>query len=234
MSPGLNFQCLVGSSSRASSRSFWVVGRDVQHALDDRDPGAGQLGLEGVDRVVAALDLVLRGQLVHPDDQHVLVVAAVEDADAPLGRQRLADPPQEVVLQLLLGRRLERGDPHALGVDQADGVPEHAALPGGVHALQHQQHAPGRGRRRRRPRRRAAPGGRTGRRRAPAAPPCPSSLSPSKPGVSRRSGWPRGRRAPAGVGEVMDLNLTAAGPSRLSAGAGRSSAWSRWTAGHPS
>ena len=40
----------------------------------------------------------------------------------PRLRQRLADPPQEVVLQLLLGRRLERGDPHALRVDQPDGV----------------------------------------------------------------------------------------------------------------
>ena len=42
---------------------------------------------------------------------------------------------------LLVRRRLEAGDPHALRVDQADGVAQHAALAGGVHALEHQQHA---------------------------------------------------------------------------------------------
>ena len=45
-SPGLNFHCLVGSSSRARSRSFCSSARDVQHALHQRRgrrrPGAAR------------------------------------------------------------------------------------------------------------------------------------------------------------------------------------------------
>ena len=44
--------------------------------------------------------------------------------------------------QLLLGRSLEGGDLHALGVDHADGVLEGAALAGGVHPLEHEEHRP--------------------------------------------------------------------------------------------
>ncbi len=51
----------------------------------------------------------------------------------------LADPPQEIVLELLLARRLERGDPHPLGVDESDRVAKHAALARGVHPLQDEQ-----------------------------------------------------------------------------------------------
>ena len=98
--------------------------------------------LEVVDRVVAALDLLRRRQPAHPGDQHVLVVRAVEDADHPGARApRLSTRHRKSWRQLLLGRRLERLDPHALRVDQADGVPHDAALAGGVHALEHQQDA---------------------------------------------------------------------------------------------
>ena len=40
-----------------------------------------------------------------------------------------------------VGGRLERLDVHALRIDHADGVPDHAALAGGVHPLQHDQDA---------------------------------------------------------------------------------------------
>ena len=142
MSPGLNFQCLRRVVEPGQQPLLLLVGRDVQHALDDVVPLGDELGLELVDRVVAALDLLGGGELADPGDQHVLVVGAVEDPDVPRLGQRPSDPPQEVVRALLLGRRLERGDPHALRVDQADRVPQRAALAGGVHALQHQQHAP--------------------------------------------------------------------------------------------
>jgi hypothetical protein len=52
----------------------------------------------------------------------------------------LADAPEEVVRELLLGRLLERGELHALRVDDADDVLDDAALAGGVHRLQHEQH----------------------------------------------------------------------------------------------
>jgi hypothetical protein len=79
---------------------------------------------------------------VHPDDQHVLVVAAVEDADHPLGRKGLPDPPQEILLRLLVGRLLERRDPESLRVDQPHRVSQGPALARGVHALEHQEGRP--------------------------------------------------------------------------------------------
>ena len=48
------FQCLVGSSRRASSRSRCSSRRDVQEALDDARPAGGELGLEALDRPVAS------------------------------------------------------------------------------------------------------------------------------------------------------------------------------------
>jgi hypothetical protein len=70
-------------------------------------------------------------------------VGAVEDPD-PAGDGHLAaHPPQEVVGQLLLGGLLERGDLQALRVDEPADVPDHPALAGGVHPLQHQQRGAG-------------------------------------------------------------------------------------------
>ena len=108
-------------------------------------------------------------------------MGAVEDADVARLRQRVADPPQEAVLALLGGRRLEAGDLHALRVDQPDGVAQHAALARGVHPLQHQQHPALASRWCARPT--AAPAGRTARHRARTGRPCPCVLPPSKPGV---------------------------------------------------
>src|SRR5438876_4508806 len=82
-----------------------LVARDVQHALDPRDAG---LGLEALDLRVAALP---RREVVDADDQDVLVVRAVEDPELPRLRQRTADAPQEVVLELGGRGLLERGDP---------------------------------------------------------------------------------------------------------------------------
>src|SRR3954447_3259474 len=58
-------------------------------------------------------------------------------------RRLFFDPPQEVVASFCLGGCLERGDVHALGVHQREGVPRQATLARGVHPLQHEQHAPG-------------------------------------------------------------------------------------------
>ena len=105
-----------------------------------RVPEAATSRLEVVDRVVAALDLGGGSERAHPADEHVLVVRPVEDADEPGLGQPLLDAPEEVVPQLLGGRRLERRERHALRVDAADDVPHDAALARGVHRLQDQQH----------------------------------------------------------------------------------------------
>ena len=204
MSAGLNFQYLSSLSSRASSRSFCSSAETCSMHLTITTPVGGQLGLELVDLRRSGCSIVAGvGQLVHPDDQDVLVVGAVEDADVARLRQGVADPPQEVVLALLGGRRLEAGDLHALRVDQADRVAQHAALARGVHALEHQQDAalgPGAC-----ARPRAAPAGRTARRRARTARPCPSSCR-------RRS------RASSSVGIAVEVDRTGRKPVEVGAG----------------
>jgi hypothetical protein len=116
-----------------------VVRGDVQQALDDGAAAVSVGPFEVVDRAVTPLDLVRRGELANPGDQHVLVLRPVEDADLPGGRQRLLDAPQEVVLELLGCRLLERRDAQPLRIDQAGRVPDGAALARGVHALEDEQ-----------------------------------------------------------------------------------------------
>jgi hypothetical protein len=55
-------------------------------------------------------------------------VAAIEDADKAVVRYLFLDPPQEVVLALLLGRCFERGDRDASGVEQAGAVANDATF----------------------------------------------------------------------------------------------------------
>ena len=73
-----------------------------------RDVAGGEDALEVVDAVVARLPLLLGDEVVDADDEHVLVVRAVEHADLPAARLGLVDAPQEVVGQLLARGRLER------------------------------------------------------------------------------------------------------------------------------
>jgi len=114
---------------------------DVQEALDDSGALRREVGLEGVDLVVASAPLGLGNRLVNPRHEHVLVMRAVEHADDPGRRQGPANAPQEVVGLLLGGRALEAGDLHPFGPEQADHVADHAALAGGVDTLQDQQYA---------------------------------------------------------------------------------------------
>ena len=99
-----------------------------------------EVAFEAIDQRVAPLDHRRFRQVVYPGDEDVLVMRAIEDADLALLRQPFADPPQEAVPPFFRGRRLERGDPDALGVEAADDVGDRAVLAAGVHALQHQQH----------------------------------------------------------------------------------------------
>ena len=78
---------------------------------------------------------------MHPDDEHLLVVGAVEDADpAPPGQGALV-PPEKVVVQLLGGGLFEGTDLHRLRVDTAHHVLDGAVLAGRVESLQDQEHA---------------------------------------------------------------------------------------------
>ena len=115
----MNFQCLSGSSRRSCRRALLLVLRDVQEELDDGRAVVGEHALEVVDLLVAALAPLLAIQLVHPHDQHVLVMAAVEDHDLALRAAPAVDAPEEVVFELLAVGRLEARHPHALRIDRA-------------------------------------------------------------------------------------------------------------------
>lgn len=103
--------------------------------------GVGQGLLEAVDLLVAPVDL--GGGCEAPDagDQDVLIVRAVEDAQFAGERERLLHAPQEGVCAFLGRGCLERRDPAAGRVEQADDVLDRAALAAGVHALEDEQDA---------------------------------------------------------------------------------------------
>ena len=135
---------LVGAVEAAQLAVELVVAADVQEDLDDRAAVVGELALEGVDLLEAGAPHVLGNELAGADGDDVLVVGAVEDADVAQLRELLADPPQEVMVELLLRRRAEAGDVQPLRVHAAEAALDDPVLAGGVHALQDQEHAPAR------------------------------------------------------------------------------------------
>ena len=126
--------------------------REVQEEFDDPEPVLGQIALPVVDRFVPAFPDVMFARLgrkllaeqdfrMHPDDQHLLVVRPVEDADLPTRRQPLLVAAQEILVELARGRDLEALDPHALRVDAAHHVADRPVLARGIERLQHNQDA---------------------------------------------------------------------------------------------
>ena len=98
-----------------------------------------ELVLVHVDGALGHGVAVLEGVDAH--DEHVLVVAAVEEADvAALGQMRHGAP-EVVVGELLLGGLLEAVDVHALGVHAAHDVLDGGVLARGVHGLEQHDHA---------------------------------------------------------------------------------------------
>ncbi len=130
---------LVGVLEPLDESVALLLIRDVQADLDDLRARAGDLLLEAVDQVVAALDHVERSPVVDPHDQHVFVMRAVEDADEACFGQSSADPPEEAVPLLLGSGLLEGSDLDRLRVQVADHVCDRAVFPTRVHALKHDQ-----------------------------------------------------------------------------------------------
>src|SRR5436305_748379 len=103
-------------------------------------PHAGPEPVEGIVVHPLALPPLPRHQLVYPDHQHVLVVRAVEHPHVSRRGQRAADPPQEVVPALLVGRRPEAHDAQPLRVHRPGDPAGRAVLPAAVHRLEDEQH----------------------------------------------------------------------------------------------
>ena len=107
-----------------------LLRRDVQEHLDDADAPFDQAALEAVDGRIATAPHRSRHEVMNADDEHVLVLRSIEDADDAWPWQRCADTPEEVVRQLFASWRPKRLDRHALRVDEPHRVLDGAALPG--------------------------------------------------------------------------------------------------------
>ena len=76
---------------------------------------------------------------MHAGDQHLLVIGAVEDADAAAFRQVARGAPEKIVLQLARARMLEAEHLAALRIDPGHDVADGAVLSRRVHGLEDQQ-----------------------------------------------------------------------------------------------
>jgi hypothetical protein len=80
---------------------------------------------------------------MHPDDQHLLVIRAVENADPAALGQRLHAAPKKIVVQLFRRRMLERINLAALRIDPRHDVLDRAVFSRRVHRLKDDEQRPG-------------------------------------------------------------------------------------------
>src|SRR5262249_45356243 len=127
---------------------------EIQEQLHDPEAVVRQVQLPVVDRVVPACPDMMLARLgrkllanevlrVHADDEHLLVVRTVEDADLPARRQPLLIAAEEVLVELEHRRDLEALDAHTLRVEAAHHVADRPVLARGIECLKHDQHAVG-------------------------------------------------------------------------------------------
>ena len=77
---------------------------------------------------------------MHANDQHLLVVGSVEDADPAAFGQIARGAPEKIVFQFVGARMLEAEHLAALRIDAGHDVPDGAVLSGRIHRLKDQQH----------------------------------------------------------------------------------------------
>src|SRR5580765_1959372 len=129
----------------------------MEEELDDDGAVPMQVMFEVDDRLETILPepavASVRGQALSSqdfrmdaDDQHLLVIRSVEDADPPpLGEERDL-PPEEVVSEFGRARMLEAEDIHALRIHARHDVADRAVLSGCVHSLKDHEQRVGVGR----------------------------------------------------------------------------------------
>ena len=86
--------------------------------------------------------LPLEDLRVHAHDQHFFVVRPIEDPDPAALGQASRRPPEKVVVEVVLRRRLERVDLTALRIDARHHVLDGAVFPCGVHRLEDEEQPP--------------------------------------------------------------------------------------------
>src|ERR1700733_8358173 len=134
--------------------SLLVLGY-VEEELHDPRAAPLEMVLEGVDVLEPLLPkpvpVVQTGRQMlsdkqfrmDADDQDLLVVRPVEDADVAALGKRLDTAPEEVVAQFFGRRHSEGSDLATLRVHPREDVLDGAVLPGGVEGLEDDQHRPG-------------------------------------------------------------------------------------------
>ena len=76
---------------------------------------------------------------MHPDDEHLLVVRTIEDADPPAFGKPARRAPKKIVLQFLGAGLFETENLAPLRVDPGHDVPDRAVFAGGIHSLKDQE-----------------------------------------------------------------------------------------------
>jgi phosphopantetheinyl transferase (holo-ACP synthase) len=76
---------------------------------------------------------------MHPDDQHLLIIGTIEDADPPAFGQTARRAPKKIMFQFFGARLFETENLAALRIDAGHDVPDGAVLAGSVHPLKNQQ-----------------------------------------------------------------------------------------------
>ena len=76
---------------------------------------------------------------MHTDDQHLLVIGSVEDADPPAFRQIARGAPEKIVFQFGGAGMFEAEHLAALRVDPGHHVPDGAVFSRRIHRLKDQQ-----------------------------------------------------------------------------------------------
>src|SRR5271170_2087427 len=117
-----------------------LVGRNVKEELDDERVVGPQLPLEIVDQIIALRPNLFGHDLVHPRNQHVFIMGAVENYHLAVSGSLTMNAPEEIVSQLLRGRLLEADYRTSLRVHPIDHVTADAVLAGGVDSLEHDQY----------------------------------------------------------------------------------------------
>ena len=77
---------------------------------------------------------------MHTNDQNLLIIGSVENADTAALRQILRRAPQKIVLQFRSTRMLEAEHLTALGIDAGHHMTDRAILACRIHRLKNQQH----------------------------------------------------------------------------------------------
>src|SRR5947209_15582348 len=121
--------------------------------FDEDRPITGEMLLEGAyilepllpdtaARQRARQAFALEKLALDPDYQHFLVIGPVEDPDVPAPRQPGRAPPQEIVVEVLRARCLERMHFAPLRIDPRHHVLDRAVLAARVHRLEDREHRP--------------------------------------------------------------------------------------------